>query len=203
MSTEVTHLEIPDVKLIATPKFVDRRGFLSEIYNREALGAAGIDADFVQDNYSLSTERGTLRGLHFQIAPFAQAKLVRVMHGAIYDVAVDLRRGSPTYGRHVAAVLSASAWNQLYVPIGFAHGFVTLEPATEVIYKVSAPYSPGHERGLLWNDPELAIAWPIAPTDAILADRDKGWPSLTQLADVFDDDPVDDLASSRKGRERT
>jgi dTDP-4-dehydrorhamnose 3,5-epimerase len=190
MTIEFLSLDIPDVRLIETPRFLDRRGFLSEVYNREAFAAAGIDTAFVQDNHSFSTQDGTVRGLHFQVAPFAQAKLVRVVRGAIYDVAVDLRRDSATYGRHVGAVLSASAWNQLFVPIGFAHGFVTLEPATEVVYKVSAHYSPEHERGLLWNDPDLAIAWPIAPGDAILADKDTRWPRLRELSDIFVDDPA-------------
>ncbi len=121
-----------------------------------------MKAAFIQDNQPRSRERGTIRGLHFQIAPFAQAKLVRVLRGAAYDVAVDLRRGSPTFGQSVGVELSAERGNQLFVPAGFAHGYCTLEPDTEVFYKVDAPYSREHERGLLWNDPALNIAWPIA-----------------------------------------
>src|SRR5690606_31788930 len=117
-----------------------------EVYNRRTLEALGIDVEFVQDNHSLSAERGTVRGLHFQVPPFAQAKLVRVVRGAVFDVAVDLRGGSPTYGQHVSAILSAAEWNQIFVPAGFAHGFATLEPATEVIYKVSQYYAPEADR---------------------------------------------------------
>ena len=136
--------------LVLTPrKHGDHRGFFSEVYRKELLSKQGIDVEFVQDNHSLSAEKGTVRGLHFQAPPFAQDKLVRVVRGAVFDVAVDIRPDSPTYGRHVGVVLSAEAWNQVYVPIGFAHGFMTLEPDTEVVYKVSDYYAPDHERGAL------------------------------------------------------
>ena len=139
---QVEHLNIPDVRLLSPGKHDDRRGFFSETYNKKAFAALGIYIDFVQDNHSYSADKGTVRGLHFQTPPFAQDKLVRVARGSVFDIAVDLRQGSSSYGRHVSAVLSAEAWNQILVPIGFAHGFMTLEPDTEVIYKVSNYYAP-------------------------------------------------------------
>jgi dTDP-4-dehydrorhamnose 3,5-epimerase len=185
MGIKVRPLDIDGVMLITPPKFGDQRGFFSEVYNKEAFAAAGIDMGFVQDNHSLSTTKGTVRGLHFQTPPFAQNKLVRVARGAIFDVAVDLRRGSPSYGKHVSAVVSAEAWNQILVPIGFAHGYMTLEPDTEVIYKVSNYYSPEHEKGLIWNDPDLAIAWPAPAGKSTMVDRDRHWPRLKDLPDYF------------------
>ncbi len=182
---QIDELGISAVKMLIPRKHGDRRGFFSEVYNQRALAQAGIDVEFVQDNHSLSAEKGTVRGLHFQAPPFAQDKLVRVVRGAVFDVAVDLRRGSPTYGQHVSAVLSAEAWNQLLVPVGFAHGFMTLEPDTEVIYKVSNYYAPEHDKGLLWNDPALGIAWPIPEADAILSDKDRGQPRLAELVTPF------------------
>ena len=170
---------------IRPAKFGDARGFFSETYNQARFADAGIDLTFVQDNHSLSGDVGTVRGLHFQVPPFAQDKLVRVTKGAIYDVAVDIRRGSPTYGAHIGVRLSAADWNQLLVPVGFAHGFCTLERDTEVIYKVSAPYSRDHDLGLLWNDPALGIAWPLTG-DAILSDKDKMQPRLADLPAYFE-----------------
>jgi dTDP-4-dehydrorhamnose 3,5-epimerase len=177
--------EIPDVKILVPKKFGDHRGFFSETFNEKFLKDAGIPADFVQDNHSLSVEKGVVRGLHYQLAPMAQHKLVRVVRGSILDIAVDIRRGSPTFGRHVSALLSVENWHQILVPIGFAHGFVTLEPNTEVVYKVSTYYSPQHERGILWNDPDLAIDWGISLEQAILSDRDKKHPSLKETHDLF------------------
>lgn len=185
MSLDVRPLAIPDVKLICPPKFGDHRGFFSETYSKRSLAEAGIALDFVQDNHSHSGPKGTMRGLHFQMPPFAQDKLVRVTRGAILDVAVDIRRGSPTYGQHVSALLSADNWHQLLVPIGFAHGFMTLEPDTEVLYKVTNVYAPDCDRGLLWNDPDLAIAWPAPDTGAVLSDKDRNHPRLRDLVDVF------------------
>lgn len=183
---EVQDTAFPEVKIIRPKKYGDSRGFFSETYHQKALAEAGIHLNFVQDNHSLSAERGVVRGLHFQTAPYAQDKLIRVTRGAIFDVAVDLRRGSPTFAKHVSVVLSASDWNQLLVPVGFAHGFCTLEPATEVIYKVTAHYSPQHDRGVLWNDPALAIPWPVNPGEAILSEKDRRLPRLSELQELFD-----------------
>lgn len=182
---DVVSLDIPDVKIIRPKKFGDNRGFFSETYNKKTFEAAGLHYDFVQDNQSLSAEVGTVRGLHFQLPPFAQDKLVRVVRGAILDVAVDIRKGSPTFGRHVSAVISAADWNQILVPIGFAHGFCTLEPDTEVIYKVTNYYSAEHDRGLLWNDPELGIDWRVLADKARLSDKDHKHPTFAQLGDWF------------------
>ena len=176
---------IAAVQVLTPRKHGDHRGYFSEVYRKELLSRKGIDAEFVQDNHSLSAEPGTVRGLHFQAPPFAQDKLVRVVRGAVFDVAVDIRMDSSTYGRHVGVVLSAEAWNQVYVPIGFAHGFMTLEPDTEVVYKVSNYYAPDHERGLLWNDPALGIEWPISEPRAVLSDKDRGYPRLADLFTPF------------------
>jgi dTDP-4-dehydrorhamnose 3,5-epimerase len=176
---------IPDVKLIRPVRHVDHRGFFSEVFSRRILESAGIDAVMVQDNHSLSQARGTVRGLHFQIPPHAQAKLVRVVRGAILDVAVDLRHGSPSFGRHVAAVLDADSGGQLFIPEGFAHGFCTLEPETEILYKVSAYYAPTHDRGVRWNDPRLGIDWPDFADEALMSARDRALPMLSELAPWF------------------
>jgi len=172
-------------RLLAPVRHGDARGFFSETWNRAAFAAIGIDCDFVQDNHSLSRRKGTVRGLHFQTPPFAQAKLVRVTRGAVLDVAVDIRHGSPTFGQHVTVELSAENWRQLFVPEGFAHGFCTLQPDTEVLYKVSAPYAPDHDKGLLWNDPALAIDWRVSADDAVVSDKDRAHPLLADLEAVF------------------
>lgn len=182
---EIVSLDIPDVKLITPRRFGDNRGFFSETWNRAAFAEAGIEADFVQDNHSLSATVGTLRGLHFQIPPFAQAKLVRVSRGAIFDVAVDIRTGSPTYGKWVGAELSAENWAQMYVPKGFAHGFVTLLPDTEVQYKVDAPYAPDHDRGIAWNDPAIAVDWPLEGRAPVLSGKDAALPALADIPAPF------------------
>src|SRR5687767_13630937 len=182
---QVVQTEIPAVKILVPKKFGDHRGFFSEVFSRKSAAEAGIAADYVQDNHSLSAERGVVRGLHYQLPPKAQDKLVRVIRGAILDVALDIRRSSPTFGRHVAVVLSAENWKQLFVPAGFAHGFVTLEPNTEVLYKVTNDYSPKDERGLLWNDPALGIAWGITPDAAVLSEKDRKYPTLASQQDVF------------------
>ena len=183
MKTEA--LSIPEVEILFPERHGDHRGFFSEVYNKRVFAEAGIDTEFVQDNHSFSADRGTVRGLHFQVPPFAQAKLVRVVHGAIFDVAVDLRRSSPTYGRHVSVVLSREAWNQVLIPIGFAHGFMTLEPDTEVVYKASDYYAPDHEEGLLWNDPVLGIRWPLPDGEAVLSDKDRAHPGLAEFTTPF------------------
>ncbi len=171
-------LAIPEVKLITPARIGDARGFFSETYNAAKLAAGGINDVFVQDNHSLSAQVGTIRGLHCQVAPAIQGKLVRVVRGAIYDVAVDIRVGSPTYGQWVGAELSAENWAQLWVPGGFLHGFCTIAPDTEVIYKVTAGYLREAERGVMWNDPTLAIPWPVAPGAAVLSDKDTVLPNI-------------------------
>ena len=186
MPIEIKSLEIPDVKVIKTKKFADHRGFFSETYNAREFAEAGIDLRFVQDNHTLSTKSGTVRGLHFQGHPFAQDKLIRVVKGRIFDVAVDLRRSSSTFGKWVAAELSAAKWNQILVPIGFAHGACTLEPDTELIYKVTNYYSASHDFGVLWNDPDLAITWPVEESAAVLLDKDKKQPRLRDVVHLFD-----------------
>ena len=182
---EILETDIPDVKIIRPKKFGDHRGFFSETYNKKALSENGIDLDFVQDNHSLSTEKGVIRGLHYQTPPYAQDKLVRVIRGSILDVAVDIRKDSPTYGKHVKAIISADNWDQILVPIGFAHGFCTLEPNTEVIYKVTNYYSPENDAGIYWNDEELGIEWPIPEEQAILSDKDKRQPKFSQIKIIF------------------
>jgi dTDP-4-dehydrorhamnose 3,5-epimerase len=179
-------LAIADVKLITPRIFRDDRGFFSETWNERALAEAGIPARFVQDNHALSVAKGTVRGLHFQLSPHAQDKLIRCTRGAILDVAVDIRRSSPAFGRHVTAILSARNWAQLWVPKGFAHGYVTLEPDTEVIYKVTDYYSPAHDRGILWSDPALAIAWTVGADEVQLSAKDKVWPALREAPALFD-----------------
>src|SRR5687768_977315 len=183
---QVIETPIPAVKVLVPKKFGDHRGFFSEIYSRKAFAAAGITADFVQDNHSLSAEAGVVRGLHFQLPPMAQDKLLRVVRGAILDVAVDIRRGSPTFGKSVAEVISAENWKQIYIPAGFAHGFRTLEPNTEVIYKVTNFYSPEHDRGIRWNDPAIGIDWGIDEAQAILSERDRKHPVLAAAPELFD-----------------
>ncbi len=182
---EIKRLAIPDVILLTPPRFADTRGFFSETFNAARWREAGVAPDLIQDNHSFSAAPFTIRGLHCQIAPHVQGKLVRCARGAIFDVAVDLRVGSPSYGRHVSAVLSAENWRQLWVPGGFLHGFCTLEPETEVIYKVSAPYDRAAERGVIWNDPDLAIPWPASAQDVVLSDKDRVLPPLAEVTPWF------------------
>ncbi|MEZ5838012.1 MAG: dTDP-4-dehydrorhamnose 3,5-epimerase [Geminicoccaceae bacterium] len=182
---ELVNTAIPDVKIIRPKKFGDHRGFFSEVYSKRSFEDAGLNFDFIQDNHSRSSQRGTIRGLHFQSPPFAQTKLVRVLHGAILDVAVDIRKGSPWYGQHVAVELTDEAWNQLLVPRGFAHGFMTLTEDTEVFYKVDADYSPAHDKGVMWNDPDIGIDWPLDGIEAVLSDKDTRQPSFASLEDFF------------------
>jgi dTDP-4-dehydrorhamnose 3,5-epimerase len=191
---ELTMLAIPEVKLIAPKIFRDGRGFFSETYNRRALDDANISANFVQDNHSLSVERGVIRGLHFQSPPHAQDKLVRVTRGSIFDVAVDIRKGSPTFRKHIAVILNVENWQQLWVPKGFAHGFCTLEPNTEVIYKVTDYFDAKRDKGLAWDDPELGIEWPVKPEEIILSDKDKVQPRLSDLPDYFHYDQSGSMA---------
>lgn len=183
---KIESLAIADVKLITPRKFGDSRGFFSETWKANVLADAGISAEFVQDNHAFSAAANTVRGLHFQLPPMAQDKLVRVTRGAILDVAVDIRRASPTFGHHVTAVLSADNWQQLWVPKGFAHGYCTLTPDTEVIYKVTAYYAPQLDRGILWDDPALRIAWPVRAPDAELSDKDQLQPKLADAPQLFE-----------------
>jgi dTDP-4-dehydrorhamnose 3,5-epimerase len=182
----VTSTAIEVVKIIAPKSFRDGRGVFSETYNRNRFFEHGVALEFVQDNQSSSAEVGTVRGLHFQSKPAAQDKLIRVLRGSIFDVAVDLRRSSPTYGNWVAEKLSADDGRQLLVPVGFAHGFCTLEPDTHVLYKVTAYYSPANDFGIAWDDPDLAIQWPVPPGRAVLSDKDARLPAFKSLPTYFE-----------------
>src|SRR5260221_840875 len=182
MQLDVQALSIPDVKLIKTPRISDARGYFCETFQRADFAAQGMDHDFLQDNQSCSSRPGTVRGLHFQRPPFAQAKLIRVLHGRIFDVAVDLRRSSPDFGMHIAIELSIEGNEQLFIPAGFAHGFCTLKPDTVVFYKVDQVYSAAHDGGVNWADSDLGIEWPVASAEAILSEKDRGLPMLADLA---------------------
>ena len=182
---EIARLGLEGVAEIRPKRLDDKRGFFSETWNADALAQAGIAIEFVQDNHSFSKARGVLRGLHFQTPPFAQDKLVRVIRGRIFDVAVDIRADSPDYGRWVGLEISAERWNQLFVPRGFAHGFVTLEPNTEVIYKVSSRYTPECDRSIRFDDPAIGIEWPVAHDELILSDKDRDAPLLADVETGF------------------
>ncbi|PIQ87338.1 MAG: dTDP-4-dehydrorhamnose 3,5-epimerase [Candidatus Omnitrophica bacterium CG11_big_fil_rev_8_21_14_0_20_45_26] len=178
-----TPLKIPDVILIEPNVHGDGRGFFFESYHEKVFAEHGINDRFVQDNHS-SSVKGVLRGLHYQIAPKAQAKLIRVIRGSIFDVAVDIRKDSKTFGQHVTMTLTAEKREMLYIPAGFAHGFCVLENGTEVFYKVSDFYSPADERGILWNDPKLAIPWPPLKIDYLLSERDRKHPPFLEAVHV-------------------
>jgi dTDP-4-dehydrorhamnose 3,5-epimerase len=182
---EVRGLELAGVYEITPQRFGDNRGFFSETYSAPGLAAAGIDLVFIQDNHSLSKAAGVLRGLHYQLPPFAQDKLVRVVRGAILDVAVDIRKSSPTFGRWLALEVSAQRWNQILVPKGFAHGFITLVPDTEVVYKVTGRYAPDHDRSIRFDDPAIGIDWPMPVAEITLSDKDRKAPLLAE-AQVFE-----------------
>ena len=185
-SPQVIQTAISEVWVIVPRVFPDNRGSFSETYNARTFAEAGLDVAFVQDNQSISARKGTIRGLHFQIPPMAQAKLVRVVKGSILDVAVDLRQGSPTYGHYVSRSLSAANQEQLFIPTGFGHGFCTREDDTIVLYKASNFYSPAHERGLRWNDATLAIDWEVSEAEALLSMRDQAHPGFTELSSFFE-----------------
>ena len=176
-----------DGVLVVTPRrFGDDRGWFMETWNREKLTSAGApDVEWVQDNHSYSAKRGVVRGLHYQRPPNAQDKLVRCVRGRVLDVAVDIRAGSPTFGEHVALELTAEGGEQLLVPRGFAHGFCTLEPDCEVLYKVSGRYSPADDRGIRWDDAELGVAWPVDPRDAVLSEKDAALPAFADAERCF------------------
>ena len=182
---KVEALAIADVKLITPARFGDPRGFFSETWNQGRFAEAGIAGPFIQDNHAVSTTAGVLRGLHCQIGPNAQGKLVRCVKGAIYDVAVDARHGSPSFGRYVGAEISAENWMQIWVPAGFLHAYCTLTAETEVIYKVTGAYDKAAERGVIWNDPDVGIDWPVAADSVILSDKDKILPRLRDLPALF------------------
>jgi dTDP-4-dehydrorhamnose 3,5-epimerase len=178
---EIDELDLPGLAMVRANRITDGRGWFREVFNERRLEELGIPTHFVQDNISCSAAAGTLRGLHAQRAPMAQAKLVGVIEGAIFDVAVDCRNGSANFGRHYAATLSADGGETLYVPAGFCHGFLTLEPGTTVFYKVNNFYSPPHETGLRWDDPALAIPWPLQGGQPILSDKDRVLPLLSEF----------------------
>ncbi|MCK0207310.1 dTDP-4-dehydrorhamnose 3,5-epimerase [Starkeya koreensis] len=183
--TTFTRLAIPEIVLVQPVRHGDARGYFCETYKKPEFDAFGIDIAFVQDNESLSREVGVVRGLHFQTPPQAQAKLVRAVRGSIFDVAVDIRTGSPTFGKWVGVTLTAASGDQLFVPHGFAHGFCTLEPDTIVAYKVDAPYSPAHDAGIRWDDPAIGVDWPVEAGRAVLSGKDQKAPLLADYASPF------------------
>jgi dTDP-4-dehydrorhamnose 3,5-epimerase len=175
---QVLPTPIDDVKLVKLRVFGDARGQFFETWNLQKFTEAGLPMNFVQDNQAGSAAAGTMRGLHYQTAPHAQGKLIGVIRGSIFDVAVDIRHGSPTFGRSIGVTLAAAEPARLWIPAGFAHGYVTLEPDTEVVYKVTSGYAPQAEGGIRWNDPAIGIDWPIPPAEMIVNDRDRNWPLL-------------------------
>lgn len=186
----VLDVRFGSVTILEPRVHADARGFFCETFQKEDFARAGIRCEFVQDNHALSRHRGVVRGLHFQRPPHAQAKLIRVLRGSIFDVVVDLRSGSPDFGRHFGVELSAQNWKQLFVPAGFAHGYCTLEPDTEVLYKVDRYYAPAHENGVRWNDPALGIAWPIGAEEARLSEKDAALPALADIQSPFSYTPA-------------
>lgn len=183
---QITPLPLPGLLLIEPKRFGDERGFFSETYRADTLESAIASGRIVQENHSYSKTKGTVRGLHYQRPPYAQGKLVRVTRGAIFDVAVDIRRNSPTYGHYHVVELSADNWHQFWVPPGFLHGFCTLVDDVEVIYKTTAYYNPGSEGGVRWNDPDIAVPWPVEDAEAQLSEKDKIAPFLRDTPSVFD-----------------
>ena len=182
---DITELDLPGVLVLTPRRFGDARGWFSEVYKVPVWREAGVAVDFVQDNHSFSAETGTLRGLHFQAPPHAQDKLVRCTRGRIWDVAVDIRKGSDTFGRWAGAELTAEKGEQIFVPAGFLHGFVTLTPDCEVVYKVSGLYAPESDAGVIWNDPDLGIGWPVDESAVKLSDKDAKLPRLADIDSPF------------------
>lgn len=183
--SNVSTISVNLPRLIVPKRHVDDRGWFSEIFHQERLREIGITCRFVQDNQSSSKHTGTLRGLHFQLPPAAQAKLVTVLRGRILDVAVDVRSGSPTFGKYVSTELSSDTGHQVYIPIGFAHGFLTLEDDVVVMYKTSDYYSPAHDSGICWNDPDVAFPWPLKDTNIITSEKDRQLPMLKEFVSPF------------------
>jgi dTDP-4-dehydrorhamnose 3,5-epimerase len=182
---DIKTTKLPGVLVLKPRRFADTRGYFVETYNAQAFRQSGIIVHFVQDNQSFSLRKGTVRGLHFQLPPAAQAKLIRVLRGSIFDVAVDLRLDSPTYGQWIAEEISAEGAQQVFVPRGFAHGFCTLEPNTEVAYQVDSYYAPASENGIIWNDPSLNIPWPVKSNEAILSEKDHQLGTFKDLVSPF------------------
>ncbi len=197
MNTDLADLP----RLIVPKRHVDDRGWFSETFHEKRLRDIGIICHFVQDNQSSSKRAGTLRGFHVQLPPAGQAKLVVVLRGRILDVAVDVRRGSPSFGKYVSLELSADFGRQFYIPVGFAHGYVSLEDDVLVMYKVSDYYAPAHDSGIRWNDPDIAFPWPFNNTDIIISDKDRRLPFLNEFASPFDYDghPLEGLTVSELG----
>ncbi len=186
MKVNIQRLAFDGIRLITPNRISDSRGYFAEMYVRRDFATVGIEQEFIQENESRSHAAGTVRGLHFQVPPFAQSKLVRVLRGRILDVVVDLRRSSPSYGKHITVELSEAAGDQLLVPAGFAHGFCTLEPGSTVLYKVDNLYSAAHDRGVHWADPRLAIEWPVSAAEAVISEKDQGLPQFCNLPGYFD-----------------
>jgi dTDP-4-dehydrorhamnose 3,5-epimerase len=182
---QIERSEIPDILWVKPTKHRDQRGFFSETFRADVFAVHGVEATFVQDNHVHSAQKGVLRGLHFQAPPHAQGKLVRCVQGTILDVAVDIRVGSPTYGKHVAAELSSANWHQLWIPPGFAHGYVTLEQGCEIIYKVTDYYAPECDCGIAWDDPALEIDWRLSASEILLSDKDRRQPRLADTPQAF------------------
>ena len=182
---QVTKMAITDVLLLRPKRHGDARGYFVETFNDRSFRREVGEVVFVQDNEALSAQKGTVRGLHFQRPPSAQGKLVRALKGAIFDVAVDIRHGSPSFGRHVSALLTAETGDQLWVPPGFAHGYCTVEPDSMIAYKVTGFYSAADDAGMAWDDPALGIEWPVEPGEALLSDKDKRQPKLSELPPLF------------------
>jgi dTDP-4-dehydrorhamnose 3,5-epimerase len=181
----VRALEIPDILVFRSEARRDSRGSVTPTYSRRQFQSLGIDFDIIHENYCVSPRAGTVRGFHYQRLPHGQAKLIQVTRGRILDVNVDLRKSSAGFGRHVKAELSLGGWNQIFVPVGFAHCYLTLEDDTEVIFKLGSAYAPNHARGLAWNDPDLGIQWPIRTDQAIVLERDLAWPRFADLTEFF------------------
>jgi dTDP-4-dehydrorhamnose 3,5-epimerase len=182
---EILQIDIPEVKIFAPKRFEDSRGFFSETFSARAMEQAGLDLEWVQENHAFSKDAFTLRGVHYQIGADVQDKLVRVPIGSALDVAIDLRVGSKTFGKHVKTVLSAVNWRQMLVPKGFGHAIMTLEPDTHIIYRTTTFYAPDAERGIAWNDPQVGVDWGVEPGKLILSDRDCAWPNLSDQPDLL------------------